>query len=172
MFKKSFHCIFLILSGDVSLNPGPVYNSQSSCSNEWNIFKPNGTYLIHLHINSLFPKMDEIQYIAERTDTAVILMSESRLDEIILQSELQIFNYELLRCDRDRAGGGTTCYIRSNEGYVQKHFFPKKIENSLVEILLPKTKPLIVGTINRPSNKVNFFEIINENFDRLDTNIE
>ena len=51
-------------------------------------------------------------------------------------------------------------------------FFPKKIENSLVEILLPKTKPLIVGTINRPSNKVNFFNIINEKFDRLDTYIE
>ena len=84
----------------------------------------------------------------------------------------QNYNYELLRCDRDRAGGGAASYIRSNKGYSQKHFFPKKIENSLVEILLPKTKPLIVGTINRPSNKVNFFNIINEKFDRLDTYIE
>ena len=72
-----------------------------------------------MHINSLFPKIDEIQYIAERTDTAVILMSESRLDEIILQSELQMFNYELLRCDRGRNGGGVAYYIRGNIGYVQ-----------------------------------------------------
>ena len=31
--NKSFHRTLFILSSDISLNPGPVYNSQSSCSN-------------------------------------------------------------------------------------------------------------------------------------------
>ena len=48
-------------------------------------------------------------------------------------------------------------------------FFPKEIENILVEILLPKTKPLIVGIIYRPPNQSNFLEIINTNFDKLDS---
>ena len=29
--KKSFYSILLIPSGDISLNPGPVYNSRPSC---------------------------------------------------------------------------------------------------------------------------------------------
>ena len=60
-FKRSFHCILLIVSGDISLNPGPFYDSQWSCSNEWNVFKVNEIYLIHLNINSLFSKIFEIR---------------------------------------------------------------------------------------------------------------
>ena len=29
----------LLISGDISLNPGPVYNNQSLDKNEWNVFK-------------------------------------------------------------------------------------------------------------------------------------
>ena len=42
----------------------------------------------------------------------------------------------------------------------------------MVKILLPKTKPLIVGTIYRPFNKVNFLKIVKGNFERLDTSIK
>ena len=40
--------------------------------------------------NSLLPKTDEIRYIAERTKAAVIGITESKLHESILQSEIQI----------------------------------------------------------------------------------
>ena len=78
----------LILSGDISLTPGTVYNSQPSCSNEWNVFKAKGIHLIHLNVNSLLPKIDKIQYIATRTNSAVIGISESKLDETILQFDI------------------------------------------------------------------------------------
>ena len=123
-----------------------------------------------MNVNSLLPKIDEIRYIAARTNATVIGISESKLDETILQSEIQISNYELLRCDRNRNGGGVACYIRSDIGYLlTEHFFPKEIENIFVEILLPKTKPLIVGIIYSPPNQSNFLEIINANFGKLDT---
>ena len=53
-----------------------------------------------------------------------------------------------------------------------KTLFPKEIENILVEILLPKTKQLIVGIIYRPPKQSNFLEIINANFDKLDTDMK
>ena len=62
--NKSFLCILLTLSGDISLNLGPFCNNQSSLSNEWNIFKSKGIHLIHLNANSLLPKIDKTCYIA------------------------------------------------------------------------------------------------------------
>ena len=137
--NKYFLRILLLLSGDISLNPGPAYNNQSLHSNEWNVFRSKGIHLIHLNVNSLLPKIDEIRYIAERTNTAVIGITESKLDESIFQSEIQIDNYDLLRCDRNRNGGGVACYIRSDISYVQKDCFSNVIENIFFEILLPKT---------------------------------
>ena len=37
--NKSFYRILLLLSGDISLNPGPKINLQPLDSNEWYIFK-------------------------------------------------------------------------------------------------------------------------------------
>ena len=166
--NKSFLRILLLLSGDISLNPGPVYNNQSLHSNERNVFRSKGIHLIHLNVNSLLPKIDEIRYIAERTKAAVIGVTESKLNESIFQSEIQIDNYDLLRCDRNRNGGGVACYIRSDISYVQKDFFPNVIENIFFEILLPKTSPITVGIMYRPPSQTNFLEILNMTFEKVD----
>ena len=122
--NKCFLPILLILSGDISLNPEPFSNNQSLHSNEWNVFRSKGIHLIHLNVNNLLPKIDEIRYIADRTKAAVIGITESNLDESIFRSEIQIDNYDLLQCDRNRNGGGVACYIRSDISYVQKDFLP------------------------------------------------
>ena len=113
MNNKSFLRILVILAGDISLNPGPFYNNESLDSSEWNVFKSKGIHLIHLNVHSLLPKIDEICYIAERIKAAVIGITESKLDEFIFQSEIQIDNYNLVRCGRNRNGGVVGCYIRS-----------------------------------------------------------
>ena len=156
MNTKSFHRILLKPSGGISLNLGPVYINQSSCSNVWNAFKAKGIHRIHLNVNSLLPKTDAFRYIAAGTNATVIKISESKLDETILQFKIQISNQEFLRCDRN--GGGLARYIRSDIGYLQKQLFPKEIENIFVEIIFPETKPLIVGVIEL-SVKVTFLKV-------------
>ena len=59
--------------------------------------KAKGIHLIPLKVNSFLPKINEIRYIVARTNAAVMGISESKLDETILLSEIQISNYELLR---------------------------------------------------------------------------
>ena len=59
--NKSFLRILLILFGDLSLNPRPTYNDESLDSNEWNVFKSKGIYLIHLKVNSLLLKIDKFR---------------------------------------------------------------------------------------------------------------
>jgi hypothetical protein len=49
----------LLLSGDISLNPGPVDELREN-GISWEVFKNRGIHLIHININSLLPKIDEI----------------------------------------------------------------------------------------------------------------
>ena len=66
----------------------------------------------------------------------------------------QIDDYDLLRCDRNRKGGGIACYIRNDLSYNVQSYFPIDIEN---------TKPMVVRTIYCPPNQTNFIEVFNEN---------
>ena len=114
MNNKSFLRILLILSGDISLNPGPVYNNQSLHSNEWNVFRSKGIHLIHLNVNSLLPKTDEIRYIAERSRYIVIGIFESNV-VVITTAQLHSTKPELRFC----AGSNPACgvsEIRDGEG--------------------------------------------------------
>ena len=106
---------------------------------------------------------------------------ESKLDDSVPTSEIQIDEYDLLRCDRNRHEGGkggveegvgVACYIRNDSNYNVQSYFPNEIENILIlfELLLPNTKPIVVGTIYCPPNQTNFMEIFNENLSKVDTN--
>ena len=115
--NKSFLCILLILFNDIRLNPGLVYNNQSLDSNEWNFFRSKGIHLIHLNVNSLFPKIDEIRFIAECSKAIVIGIMKSKFEESIFKSEIQMDNCDLLRCDR-KNDADVACYIKSDISYV------------------------------------------------------
>ena len=168
--SNSYYRLLLLLSGDISLNPGPCHNLQPLNHEEWNTFKHRRLNFLHLNINSLLPKIDKLRHIARLTNAAVIGISESKLDDSMLTSEIQIDEYDLLRCDRNRHGGGVACYIRNNLSYNVQSYFPKDIENIFFELLLPNTKPIVVRTIYRPPNQTNFMEVFNENLSKVDTN--
>ena len=51
---------------------------------------------------------------------------------------------------------------------MQKDFFPNVIENIFFEILLPKTSPIPVGIMYRPSSQTNFLEILNMTLEKVD----
>ena len=76
--KYKHDCLFfkfiILLSGDVNLNPGPQNNVQQQ--NLWENFSKRGLHLIHLNINSLLPKIEELRSIAKSTNAAGIGISE------------------------------------------------------------------------------------------------
>ena len=69
---NSFSQLFLLLSGDITLNPGPIHQGTLQCSNEWNFYKNRGLHFTHLNINSLLSKIKELRFIAKSTNAAVI----------------------------------------------------------------------------------------------------
>ena len=74
--KDFFFKFLLLLSGDISLNPGPSHINQTSDNNEWDVFKARGLHFIHININSLLPKIEELRRIACQSKEAIIGISE------------------------------------------------------------------------------------------------
>ena len=86
------------------MNPGPLQNNHIEDLDIWNPFKNRGLHFIHININSLYSKIDEVRDIVFRTKAAVIGISESKLDDTFNDSEVKIPGYSVLRCDRNRHG--------------------------------------------------------------------
>ena len=106
------------------------------------------------------PKIEEHRIIAKSTNATVIGISESKLDESVLELEVQVDDYKILRCDRNRPGGGVACYIRNDLSYNSLSVFPREIESVFFEIILPNSKP-ITGPIYCPPNQSIFFRNTN-----------
>ena len=88
----NFFRLILLLSGDINLNPGPTQISET-----WSVFKKQELHFVHLNINSLPSKIEELRQIAKNTNLAVIGLSETKLDRTTFDSEVSIPNYSLIR---------------------------------------------------------------------------
>ena len=142
-----FYQLLLLLSGDVSLNPGPVQTSPPVNVNIWEPFNKKGLHFLHININSLLPKIDEL-----------------KLDHTVPDLEENLPGYDIIRCDRNRNGGGVACYIRKDLYFNTRALNCKEIENIIFDILLPKSKPITIGAFHRPPNQANFMELIVKSF--------
>ena len=146
------------------MNPGPSHINQTSSNNEWDVFKARGLHFIHININSLLPKIEELLCLS---NAAVIGISESKLDNFIFDSKIEIDGYNILRFDRKRHGGGVASYVRNDLSFTKRNYFPHDIEIIFMEIFLPKTKPMTVGMVYRPPSQISFLETMNEHFYNL-----
>ena len=151
MGTSSFpHCSFSNERIDYQLDSLPEIKSDA-----WNIFQKRGMHFIHLNINSLLSKIDEICLIAKPANATVIGLSELKLDDTVWSSEPQIEGYYLVRFDRSRGGGGggVVCFVKNSISYNQKPNFCINTENIFMEVFLSKFKPVLIGVLCRPPDK-------------------
>ena len=139
----------------------------------WNPFKKRGLHFLHLNINSLLPKIDELRLIAKNSNAAIIGITESKLDKTVLDNEVKIDGYELKRSDRNRQGGDVACYIRKDlSSFNSREDFAPDLKNIFFDSLLPKSKPILVGILYRPPDSSGFLKKLNaaisktKNFDK------
>ena len=72
----------------------------------------------------------------------------------------------LLRPDRSKNVGWVACYVKSNIAQNHQSSISENIENTVVDILLPKSNPITVGIIYRP-NQVDFIDHFNNAVGKL-----
>ena len=97
-----------------------------------------------MHLNI---KIDKLRYFPRSSNAAVIRITEMKLDNTVLDSEVAVGGYNIVRNDRNRNGGGVACYIRNKICFNRKTYISENIENIFIDLLFPKTKPVSVGII-------------------------
>ena len=123
-----------------------------------NIFKQKGLHFLHLNCNSLPSKIEELRQFVLSTSPHIICFSETKLDESITDGEIGIENYSCVRKDRNRNGGGVACFIHKSIAFEVRSDFSDDFENIFIDILLPKTKPILLGVAYRPPSDMQFVE--------------
>ena len=103
----------------------------------------------------------------------ILTLNETRLDSIVLDCEIGIPGYDVIRHDRNRnggGGGGVAIYNKNNIPYI-KHddLLQDALEQLCIEIRKPKSKPLLVATLYRPANsKIELFESFENFLEQID----
>ena len=106
-----------------------------------------------LNIVSLPAKIDEIRYSMSNNLIDLIAFNETRLDPNVTNNMIHFNDYDLIRKDRSRNGGGVCMYLRSSINYkIRNDLVPSELEAVCIEIIKPHSKPFFVTTEYRPPN--------------------
>ena len=108
--RKCFILLLLLLSGNVQPNPGPCLKNISTPDE----FRArSGLGILHLNVRSLLPKIDTIKIWIQKTETDILVLSETWLNKSVSDQDIFINGYNVFRCDRPRKGGGVAIYIKN-----------------------------------------------------------
>jgi len=97
----------------------------------------------------------------------VISITESWLDNTVTNAEIHVEGYNVVRLDRSRHGGGVCVYIRDDIAFSPRQdLHDDRLEALWIDIVIPKTKPITIGTVYRPPKETaflnNFEKILNK----------
>ena len=110
------------------------------------------------NIVSLPAKIEEIRYSMSNKIIDLIAFNETRLDSNITNNMIHLNDYDLIRKDRSRNGGGVCICLRSSINYkIRNDLVPSELEAVCIEIIKPHSKPFFVTTVYRPPNALSKF---------------
>ena len=90
------------------------------------------------------------------------------MHDSVSDGEISIDGYCLIGCDRNRTGGGVCMYIQSDLCFSQRNDLDREgLEVLFCDILLPKSKPVVIGTCYRPPKKSDLFEKLGESLFKI-----
>ena len=112
-----------------------------------------GLRILHLNVRSLTRNFSEIHLLLTQNRIDILSLNETWLDDSILDQEIEINGYRIVRKDRNRHGGGVLVYLRNNLHYhVLKHSSLEHLEAIPLIISPDHSKAFIFMTWYRPPN--------------------
>ena len=109
-----------------------------------------GLRIYHLNIHSLSNKLDELRLFCNEYKPHVLSLNETWLDENILDDELHLTSYNIIRRDRDSFGGGVAVYIDEHLQFNHINMEARpNIEAIWFEFIPTKSKKIFFNTLYR-----------------------
>ena len=68
--------------------------------------------MVHLNINSVQNKFDELKLLNRILKSQVIILSETKIDSTYKDDQFRLHGYQLYRRDRKKGGGGLMAFIQ------------------------------------------------------------
>lgn len=119
----------------------------------------SGLSFVHLNTQSLFPKIGEIQVLADDVKPDILCLSETWLSDKIPDGLIYLPNYTIFRADRlsCKRGGGLACYVSDQivDGFNATKYRSswrsnEHIELQLFEVKVRNIKKMIIINVYRP----------------------
>ena len=120
--------------------------------------------LLHFNARSLLPKLDNLKLECIVSNPHIVCISETWLDSTITDNELTINNYNLVRLDRNRHGGGIAVYVHVDFTYHAIFTGNCNFECIVLSITINLCKLCICLLYRPPSSS---FEVLNSLHDVL-----
>jgi hypothetical protein len=132
-----------------------------------------GLHFIHSNTRSILSKISEVRLFLSRTKAAVFAASETWLDSTVNDGEIAVPGFNVVRQDRNRNGGGVALFIRDSLAFNPRpDLAVDGLEATWVEILLPKTKGILVCVCYRPPNDGVFLQKFDDSLAKIEPGSE
>ncbi len=153
---------------DTSSLPSPTTSPSRKCMRPIQISTPNQNSLNILYTNcrSLFPKVDELRCLTSQQPPNIIFLCETWLDDTILDGELFIPSFSLVRRDRSRHGGGIAIFIHDSTPFKVLSVHPQ-IELLILELTLNSRKLSLALFYRPPSANTSILHNLEDTLDVL-----
>ena len=122
------------------------------------VISKSGLRICHLNVNSIPNKIDEIKYMLKNSPFDIVAFTETHCDDTVSDNELQLDDFDFIRKDRTRHGGGVIIYIKKQFGFQRLLDIECELEALWISVKLRDIKPLLICVLYRPPNSSdNFF---------------
>ena len=131
----------------------------SSCSQPaTNAPDKNTLKVLYYNVRSIVYKIDELSSNCSLHCPDIVCITETWLNENVLDSEICIPNYQLVRLDRNRQGGGIALYIANYLSYSLICSGPDTLEFLAISIKQPQGDVAIALLYRPPSSPISYFD--------------
>ena len=138
---------------------GPRGPIGSSCSQPTpNAPDKNDLKVLYYNVRSIVYKIDELSTNYSLYCPDIVCITETWLNEDVLDSEICIPNYQLVRLDQDRHGGGIALYIANYLSYSLICSGPDTLEFLAISIKQPQSDMAIALLYRPPSSPISSFD--------------
>ena len=108
-----------------------------------------------------------MKLIASKSNATILEITETKLDKSVLDSEVKIDGYDLIRSDRNRHGGGIACYIKKERHYNTRGCISSEFDNIFLDLHLPNSKSILIGILYRPPDQSSFLDKVSSAITKL-----